>query len=284
MAGIAAQHCPNTSYPSVGWSGDRNAWDGAEFVAKLINRISADPTEAATAALSRLEADIRLTTYREQVKHALASQKMRRRDSEFRQPNWRQTVAVLSNGPPANVADLHALLIVILKDNATRISAANNICKRCWNEDGYGRVQTPKSEESCRDVLIDFLRAGLQPLGVIVEPEGHMAGDKRADISVSLPRQKIPVELKRDYHADVLNAAETQLDRFYTRDPDASGFGVYGVFWFGSKRPGRIPPAPGGEPCPRSPAEMETMLRALIPATKQSRIAVIVIDVSGEVN
>ena len=29
---------------------------------------------------------------------------------------------------------------------------------------------------------------------------------------------------------------------------------------------------------------MEAMLRALIPADKQSRIAVIVIDVSGEVN
>jgi hypothetical protein len=54
-----------------------------------------------------------------------------------------------------------------------------------------------------------------------------MAGDKRADISVSLPAQKVPLELKRDYHRDVWSAAETQLDRFYTRDPDASGFDVY---------------------------------------------------------
>jgi len=132
--------------------------------------------------------------------------------------------------------------------------------------------------------LIDFLRAGLQPLSVIVEPEGHMAADKRADISVSLPRQKIPVELKRDYHADVWAAAEMQLDRFYTRDPEASGFGIYGVFWFGNKRPGTIPPTPGGQPRPRSAAEMEGMLLALVPADKRARIAVIVIDVSGKVN
>ena len=199
--------------------------------------------------------------------------------------NWEQTVAALSNGAPANVADLHAILMVNLKDNRTRIASANNdIYKRFWNEDSYGRVENPKSEESCCNVLIDFLRASFQPLGVIVEPEGHMAADRRADISVSLPGQKIPVELKRDYHADVWSAAETQLDRFYTRDPEASGFGVYGVFWFGNKRPRTIPQVSDGQPPPRSAAEMENMLRALIPHDKRARIAVLVIDVSGEVN
>jgi len=257
----------------------------AEFVRNLINRISADPTEAATDALSRLETDTRFATYRDQIKHALASQRARRRDTEFRQPNWRQTVATLSNHTPANVADLHAILMVNLRDTRARIASANNdIYKRFWNEDSYGRIQCPKPEESCRNVLIDFLRAGLLPLGVTVEPEGHMAANKRADISVYLPRQKIPVELKRDYHADVWSAAETQLERFYTRDPDTAGFGVYGVFWFGEKRSGTIPPPPGGQARPRSAVEMENMLRELLPADKRARIAVVVIDVSGEVD
>lgn len=282
IAGIAAQHFPKAGPPPGGWSGDRNAWDGAEFVDSLINRISADPTEAATEALSRLEADGRLASYRDQIRHALASQRTRRREMEYCQPNWRQTVEALSNRAPANVADLHALLMHNLEDHGARIAGANNnIYKRFWNEDGHGRVLTPKPEESCRDVLIDFLRVSLQPLGIIVEPEGEMMAGRSTDIAVSLPGQKIPVELKRDYHADLWTAAELQLDRFYTRDADALGFGVYGVFWFGDKRPRPIPAPPGGQPRPRSAAEMANMLRAIIPADKRARIAIIVIDVSG---
>jgi hypothetical protein len=132
-----------------------------------------------------------------------------------------------------------------------------------------------------RLVLIDFLRTHLQPLGVIVEPEGHMAADKRADISVSLSGHKIPFELKRDYHADVWGAAEGQLDRFYARDPEASGYGVYSVFWFGDNRPKKMPRPSSGDPLPRSATEMESLLRTLITDVKRSRIAVLVIDVSG---
>jgi hypothetical protein len=36
--------------------------------------------------------------------------------------------------------------------------------------------------------------------------------------------------LEKDVHRDVGNAAETQLDRFYTSDPESVGFGIDGVF------------------------------------------------------
>jgi hypothetical protein len=86
---------------------------------------------------------------------------------------------------------------------------------------------------------------------------------------------------KRDYHADVWTAAEGQLERFYTPDPDAGGFGVYAVFWFGDKRPSKISAPPGGKAKPRSAAEMEQMLIDLVPPERRARIAVRVIDVSG---
>lgn len=108
-----------------------------------------------------------------------------------------------------------------------------------------------------------------------------MVGDKRADISVAMPGQKILCELKRDYHLDVWTAAENQLDRFYAHDPEAGGFGVYLVFWFGRKRPSPIPAVPGGKPRPRSGEELELMLRDILPADYRKRIAVVVIDVSG---
>src|SRR6185437_1268811 len=120
----------------------------------------------------------------------------------------------------------------------------------------------------------------LLPLGITVEPEGHMVADKRADISVAMPSRKILCELKRDYHAEVWTAIEGQLERFYAHDPEAKGFGVYVVFWFGTKP---IPAPPNGMQRPPTPAEMEVMLQSLLPEDMRKRLSVVVIDVSSEV-
>jgi hypothetical protein len=87
-----------------------------------------------------------------------------------------------------------------------------------------------------------------------------MVTDKRADLSVTVPSVKILCELKRDYRAKVWTAILGQLERFYTPDPP-----------------------PGGRSRPKTAAEMEQMLIDLIPQDMRKRIAVIVIDVSGEV-
>lgn len=141
----------------------------------------------------------------------------------------------------------------------------------------------PKAEESCRDVLVDLLRARLSHQEVAVEPEGHMASDKRADIVAMLPNMKVVIELKRDYHAEVWTAIQYQLDRFYSRDPEAQGFGIYGVFWYGVKRSNSIPNPPGSLSIPQSAAEMQRQLQSLIPSERNIKLRVVVIDVSGVV-
>jgi len=72
--------------------------------------------------------------------------------------------------------------------------------------------------------------------------------------------RKILCELKRDYHAEVWAAAVEQLERFYAHDPEAKGFGIYCVFWFGDKRPKPIPSPPGALNRPQSVAEMKQIL------------------------
>jgi hypothetical protein len=285
LARLTGSLFPEAPFPSDGLSGDQNPWDAGEFVRKLVNAISASPSENATTALMRLEGDSSLASYRQHTQHALANQRARWRDSQYDRPNWPETLRALTNGPPVNVRDLHALVVAHLADLKNRIAASNNdIYKSFWNEDRYGRTTSPKPEESCRDVLVGLLRPVLLPLGIMVEPEGHMAGDRRADISVAMPSRKILCELKRDYHADVWTALEEQLDRFYTIDPEARGFGVFGVFWFGEQRPSPIPPPPRGLARPESAEDMERMLYELIPGDKQNRLAVVVIDVSGSLS
>jgi hypothetical protein len=229
----------------------------------------------------RLVSDASLAAYRPEIQHALANQRARRRDSEYDRPDWFRTVRALDNKQPATVADLHAVVVEHLDDLRKRIRTENtDVYRMFWNLDGYGRLESPRPEEACRDHLISLLRPRLAPLGISVEPEGHMAGDRRADISAAMPARKILCEIKRDYHPDVWTAPDDQLERFYAHDPEALGFGVYLVFWFGDDRPFAIPLPPGGRPRPTSAAETESMLRAPLQADRAARTAVIVIDVT----
>lgn len=284
LTALAGRLYPEAPFPSDGWSGDRNPWDAAQWIRNLISTLSASPSHAATEALERLTAGSTLVSYRSHLLHALANQRQRRRDAEYDRPDWLETIAALENGRPATAADLHALLIAHLLDLRHRIARTNtDIFKGFWNLDEHARPTKPRPEEACRDHLVDLMRPSLQPLGITVEPEGHMAADKRADISVTVPSVKILCELKRDYHQEVWTSIEGQLERFYTPDPEAKGFGVYGVFWFGDKRPSTIPAPPGGRSRPKTAAEMEQMLIELMPQGMRKRLAVIVIDVSGTV-
>jgi hypothetical protein len=284
MVRLAGSLFPEAPHPPRGWSGNANPWDAADWIRSLISMVSASPSEAATHALERLRDDSQLVSYRPHVLHALANQRQRRRDAEYDRPDWSQTIAALENGPPATVADLHALLVAHLVDMKERIARTNtDIFRQFWNVEAPERLVAPRPEEVCRNELVDLMRPSLMPLGIMVEPEAHMVANKRADISVAMPSRKILCELKRDYHAEVWTAIQGQLERFYAHDPDAKGFGVYCVFWFGDKRPYPIPAPPNGMSRPQSAAEMEQMLTGLVPPDMRQRLAVIVIDVSGAV-
>ena len=281
MTRLTGMLFPETPPPSTVCTGDTNAWDAAEYCRNLINMISALPARAATDALARLEANPDLSSYRQHVLYALANQRQRQRDAEYDRPDWPQTVEALANGAPATVADLHALLVAHLRDLKERIERENtDLYKQFWNLDHHAKPTEPRPEEACR--VVTLMRHALLPLSITVEPEAHMVADKRADISVAMPGRKILCELKRDHHVEVWTAMERQLERFYTHDPAAKGFGVYCIFWFGDKRR-PMPTPPNGLNRPQSAREMEQMLKGLFPSGATNRIAAIVIDVSGVV-
>jgi hypothetical protein len=278
---LAGSLYPPTGYPNFVWGGDRNSWDAADYVRGLVNHLSANGTEAATDALLRLESDASLAAYRPEIQHALANQRARRREAEYDRPDWPRTVRALNNQQPATVADFHAILFEHLDELRKRIRTENtDIYRMFWNLDGHGHLESPRPEEACRDDLVTLLRPRLAPLGISLEPEGHMAGDRRADISASMPARKILCEIKRDYHPDLWTAPDAQLERFYAHDPEALGFGIYLVFWFGDGRPAMIRLPPHGQPRPTSAEDMESMLRARFPPDRAARTAVIVIDVT----
>lgn len=282
---VTASEFPYAAHTSGVSSGAHNPWDASDFVQYLLNILSSTPTDESSEVLQRLRDELTfnscLASYTDYIKHALASQNVRLVDSKFAQPTWQQTLATLANLAPANIADLNALVLFNLQDIQHVISNGNtDIYKRFWNEGSYGKISTPKVEDSCRDVLVDLLRDRLRLKGVSVEPEGHMAADKRADMVIMLPKLKLVVELKRDFHSEVWSAAQNQLDRLYTRDPDAFGYGIFLVFWYGDKRKNKIPVPPSFFNTPKTAQEMQSQLQSLIPIAKQHKLKVVVLDVS----
>lgn len=280
---VSATHFPNAYHPADGSHGSRNSWDYAEFIRALVNEISTISSYDASEALERLLLLPECESYRDHLSHAQSNQRIRYRESQFHHADWKQAVSTLVNETPVNVMDLYSLLLDHIRDISNRIAYENtDIYKQFWNEDSYGRTLVPKPEESCRHIFLELLRTRLNPLKISCEPEGHMVSDKRADIIVSLPGIKIPIEIKRDYHRDVWTALNGQLDRLYTKNPDAAGYGIYLVFWFGSARPNTLPRLAKNMDQPENASAMENMLNETVPVEKRDRLSAIVIDVSGE--
>ncbi len=283
VAQYAAERYPFTSSPTGIIHGRENAWDVSDAIGNILAKISANTDDLSRDALRRLIENSSLESYSQQAKHLLAQQHVRRIDAIHRLPAWRAAMTTLANRAPSSAQDLHALALAHLHEVCRHIVHANtDPYKQFWNTERHDKPDSPKSETLACNMLIELLRPRLQPFGLRVEPEGHMAHDKRADIVVSSSTLKCVIELKRDYHAEVWTAATTQLERLYSRDPEASGYGIYGVFWYGLKRGTAIPKPPSGHERPSTSSDMQRILEATLPGQLQQKIKIVVFDVSGQ--
>ena len=245
-------------------------------VERLIQRLTALPGKDALQALDSLATDPALLRWRHRLERARDDQRVLHRDASYRHPDVAELHRALADEQPVNAGDLAALLLDRLSSIATTIQTGNtDDWRQYWNEDSYGRPLSPKHEDSCRDALLSQLRAQL-PDGVDAQPEGQYAGDRRSDIRASSMGFNVPVEIKKDAHRDVWSALRSQLIEHYTRDAEASGYGIYLVFWFGN---GKLQAPPHGVR-PATPAEMERRLTETLLADETGKIAVMVIDVS----
>lgn len=271
---------PSTAHPVAGW-GDQSGYDAAMYLGGLITAISTRSDSAAGECLARLLECQDLRSYRSWISSRLAEQRELNRRSRYERPTWQAVCVAVGGGAPANIEDLKALFLDDLVDAGRDIRHSNLDKYLIYWSGGESVSRAPRDEDYCRDRLVEYLRARLVPLGMWVEPEGHMAADKRADMVVFGPNTlKLPVEVKRDTHPELWVAAKNQLERLYTRDPNALGYGVYLVFYFGVGRGRGITPRVGGAPLPDSPEDLEEALNASVPAEHRDRITCAVIDAS----
>ena len=248
----------------------------SELIGNLISQLRSMPDIEARDGLARLVAEPRLERWRDHLTRTMEHQRVVYRDATYQHPDIEQVQKTLDNRAPANAADLAALLRDLLANISDHMRGDSaNLWQHFWNEDSRRRPDTPKHEESCRDMLLEPLRLRL-PSGVDAAPEGRYAAGRRADIRVSYGGFNVPIEIKKNSHRDLWSALRNQLIDRYTTDPDTSGYGIYLVLWFG---PGRTTPHPdSGRPTSRQ--ELSRRLEDELTADEARKIAVIVMDVT----
>jgi len=250
-------------------------WESSDLMVHLIQRLASFPVPDASQALGELSSDAALQRWKDTIDRAWDSQRVIHRDTAYRHLDAEKILRTLSNKAPASPADLAALVADRLEEMAVRIPASNtNDWRQYWNEDSNGQPEEPKNENSCRDALLSDLRERL-PEGVDAQPEGRYAHEGRADIRVAYQDFSVPVEVKKNSHADLWSAPRHQLAARYASDPATGGYGIYLVFWFGRER---TQPSPDG-PRPTTPEELRERLRDTLTPEEARKITVCVIDV-----
>ena len=254
----------------------------SERVSTMIGELAALPDKDATRTLEELAAEPKMSRWRPALLRARNDQLVVFRDAAYRHPDVEQICRTLDAGPPANPADLAALVADRLGELGDRIRKGNtDDWRQYWNEDEHRRPCKPKHEESCRDSLLSDLRQCL-PDEVDAQPEGQYANDKRADIRVSHGNFQIPVEIKKNSHPKLWSALRNQLMAQYTRDLATDGYGIYLVLWLGNGAGHRTPPPPSGVR-PDSPEALKARLEEVLTPEEARKISICVIDVSARV-
>ena len=251
----------------------------SSLISSWINELGSQSTADAGDALDTLIGDDHLNAWRGQLEFVRDKQRRLHSDTAHAQMSVVDVLGLLRDGPPANVADLSALLCDHLNDLSTRIQGDNS---ELWSQFWAGdRSQSPsqvKHEDTCRDALLAMMRSRL-PDGVDAQPEGQYAADKRADIRVSSKSFNVPIEIKKNTHRNLWTAIEDQLIAKYTVDPETGGYGIYLVLWFGPSVDGYPRHATDGDR-PGTPDELARRLSETLSFEQLRRVSVVVLDVT----
>ena len=267
-------HWPNVPRPTGPTTGDCNPSDASDFIRDLIYAIASRLVSEATDTLKGLIAD-HAPTYADMMKHALALQLKGRRDRDYFAPTIGELRSAVTNALPESIDQMRAFFADRIEEFQRRIDGGDtNMREAYWNDTGK-----PRNEEYCRDRLIEHVTGPL-PESIRFGPEVRMPDRKRTDIALTRNAIKLPVEIKGQWEKNVWNAVNDQLDALYTVDWQADGRGVYIVLWFGNVPRKNLPKHPDGLPPPKTPGELEGMLKDRLPEARRSSIDIFVIDLS----
>ena len=245
-----------------------------------LDSLAKRPGVYAARALEELASDSSLRSWQVQTRRAKEAQARIRRIEHSKIPSIGEIQQVLRGGAPTSAADLLIAIINELEELANRIRDGNtNDILQYWDTTpGAASVNAPMHENLCRDRLISDLEAVVVQHGLDLQREASFSNDSRASFRVALESSlAIPIVVKKQTSRDIWRGIQEQLVPEYATAPEADGFGVYVVFWFGAEHEMIMPPQ--GR-LPKTASELRSRLQDMLPPDLSCRIGIVVIDVS----
>lgn len=264
---------PNVGHPNGVSGGDRNAWDASEFIICIIQQLAKNHSDQACDTLQKLK-DSSTDDYTDLIKTMLFEQKQMRAESFYSVPTIQSIKAITDDQHPQTIIDLQTFVLDELNIVQAKIKSDDAESWRGFLND-QGK---PFDEERCRDHLIGLLRQGDNT--ITYEPEAHVAEDKEVDITCSVGKLRLPIEIKGQWHRDLWTGADQQLDKLYTTDWRAEGRGIYLVLWFGKRSDNKKLKTLGrGKPVPNTPIELQEMLIANNRSAQEGNVKIVVMEI-----
>lgn len=107
----------------------------------------------------------------------------------------------------------------------------------------------------------------------------QVAYDKDVDITCSVGKLRLPIEIKGQWHRYLWTGVDQQLDKLYTTNWRAEGRDIYLVLWFDKRTDNKKLKTLGrGKPIPNTPKELQEMLIANSRSAQEGKIQVVVIS------
>ena len=249
------------------------------IVRAAIRRLGASDSAEAGEHLKELATEVD-SSWAPHMAHAAAEHARKLRDEQFAAPSVSHLMSALANGSPATPSDLAAIVLEEVERYKSTLRTSSEMpWKRFWNTDEYAAATVPQIENEDRDRLLELFRPRFESYGIAASaPEARRGENTRTDIlMLSHAGKNLPIEAKRHYNGELWTAASTQLAG-YAADPDACGFGIYLVFWFGTEF--KAPKRSDGADSPESAEALEAMLVDDLPLHLKEKLSVVVLDVS----
>lgn len=261
---------------------DNQEYELSGLISQMIHRLQdIDVAPGAIEATKELLNRPDLAEWHPRLRTALQAQ----RSSSSPPVSLEQVRRTLRNGSPANAADLASLTCEHIRDLAEQIKTGNtNDYRQYWILNREKQPQGRQHEEICRDLFLSDLKPRLSRHGVEAQPEPRYANDTRADIKVSYRDRdselscNVPIEIKCNDSKDLWRGIRQQLMEKYAQEPEAEGYGIYLVFWFGSKSTW---PHPERGERPKTPEKLQELLEQSLDTEERKRISVCVVDCTG---
>lgn len=195
----------------------------SDLVRGMVSQLASSTSREAGAALEYLRRRPQLANWKAQLDGALHDHTRVARAANFVHPSAEQIGNTLGNEQPANAQDLVSLTADMIADLQKHLRHGDiNGLVQFWRSADDGEL-VPRSENECRDVLLQMLRQPLLQRQVQLEKESHAAHNTRADLRASTivgdERVVVPIEIKKDNNRDVFTAWRDQLSDQYAQDP-----------------------------------------------------------------